>query len=137
MRSNTYRLACVCVVSLAACSSMLGPPATLALATPPDFSATVVRVEVESGIGPEGAFSQHDVWLVIPPGTVANAGLILGKSTPVFTQIRGGIFSSSVSAIQAGDRGEVWHAFRVGYGAAEGPPGAPTYLNVEQVVIDR
>jgi hypothetical protein len=31
----------------------------------------------------------------------------------------------------------VWHDFRVAFGAAEGPPGSPTYFNILQVVIDR
>lgn len=137
MRPRLSLISCVYVVSLAACSSMLGPPATLVVSTPPDFTAIVTRAYVESGNGPEGFYSQRDVWLAIPPSTVANAGLIVGKSTPTFVRTGGAVFSSSASAIKAGDRIEVWHDYQVGYGAAESPPGAPLYLNIKQVVIDQ
>lgn len=137
MRSPIALLSLACVVGLAACSSMLGPPATLVLSTPPDFTATVTRAYLDRGLGPDGPYSQHDVWLVIPPSTAANAGLILVKATPVFIRTRGAVFSSNAGDIKAGDRVEVWHDYHVGYGAVEGPPGAPLYFNVEQVVIDR
>lgn len=137
MRSKIGLLVCVSVASLAACSSPLGPPATLVLSTSPDLTATVARISVERGISPEGAYSQIDAWLVIPPSRAANAGLVFAKTTPAFVRTRGAVFSTNAGDIKAGDRVEVWHDFRVAFGAAEGPPGAPTYVNILQVVIDR
>jgi hypothetical protein len=53
MRSRLRLLSCISLVSLIACSSdTLGPPATLVLSTPPDFTATVAKVEFESANGP-------------------------------------------------------------------------------------
>ena len=139
MRSKICLLSSAWFIGLVACSSSgtLGPPANLVLSTPPDFTATVVKVEFESGNGPGGPYSQHNVWLIIPPSTVANAGLVVAKEAPVFVRTRDGIFSSSSSGIKVGDRVEVWHDFQVGYGAVEGPPGAPTYMDLKQIVIDR
>jgi len=137
MRSKVCLLLCLAVATLPACSSSLGPVATLALSRPPDFAATVARIGVERGIGPDGAYSQVDAWLVIPASRVANAGLVMAKTTPVFVRTDGAVFSSRADDIKAGDRVEVWHDFRVAFGAAEGPPGSPTYFNILQVVIDR
>ena len=137
MRSKICLLKCLGVTTLAACSSSLGPVATLPLSRPPDFAATVARIGVERGISPDGAYSQVDAWLVIRPSRVANAGLVMAKTTPVFVRTDGAVFSSRAGDIKAGDRVEVWHDFRVAFGAVEGPPGSPTYFNILQVVIDR
>lgn len=139
MRSTLCLLSSAWLVGLVACSSSstLGPRATLVLSTPPNFTARVAKVEFESANGPAGPYSQHNVWLVIPPSTVANAGLVVANATPVFVRTRDGIFSSSASGIKVGDRVEVWHDIQVAYGAVQGPPGAPTYVNLKQIVIDR
>jgi hypothetical protein len=139
MRSMPCLLSSTWFIGLVACSSgsTLGPPATLVLSTPPDFTATVAKVEFESAKGPAGPYSQHNVWLVIPPGTAANAGLVVSKATPVFVRTRDGIFSSNASGMRVGDGVEVWHDIQVAYGAVQGPPGAPTYTNLKQIVIDR
>jgi broad specificity phosphatase PhoE len=113
------------------------PHATLALSTPPDFTGTVAKIEFESANGPAGPYSQHNVWLVIPPSATANAGLVVAKTTPVFVRTRDGILSSDASGIRVGDRVEVWRNIQVAYGAVQGPPGAPTYENLKQIVIDR
>jgi hypothetical protein len=139
MRSTLRFLSSTWLIGLVACSGngALGPPATLVLSTPPDFTATVVKVEFESANGPAGPYSQHNMWLIIPPGTSPNAGLVVAKATPVFVRTSNGIFSSDASRVRVGDRVEVWHDIQVAYGAAEGPPGAPTYINLKQLVIDR
>ena len=138
MRSPPCLLLSAWFIGLAACSSStLGPPATLLLSTSPDFTATVAKVEFESANGPAGPYSQHNVWLVIPPGTAPNAGLVVGKRTPVFVRTGAGVFLSNPSGIKVGDRVEVWHDIQVAYGAVQGPPGAPTYTNLKQIVIDR
>lgn len=139
MRSTPCLLSSIWFIGLVACSNSinLGPPATLALSTPPDFTATVTKVEFEGGNGPAGPYAQHNVWLVIPPGTAPNAGLVVGKTTPVFVRTHDGIFSSDATGIRVGDKVEVWHDIQIAYGAVEGPPGSPTYSNLKQVVIDR
>ena len=139
MRSIRGLFSSISFIGIVACGSAgsLGPPATLVLNTPPDFTATVAKVEVESANGPAGPYSQHNVWLVIPPGTAPNAGLVVANATPVFVRTRDGIFSSNGGGLSVGDQVEVWHDIQVAYGAAEGPPGAPTYLNLKQIVIDR
>jgi hypothetical protein len=139
MRSILCFLSSAWLIGIVACSSgsTLGPPATLVLSTAPDFTASVARVEFERGNGPAGPYSQHDVWLVIPPGTAANAGLVIGEPTPVFVRTGAGTFLSNPSGLKVGDRVEVWHDIQVAYGAVQGPPGAPTYTNLKQIVIDR
>jgi len=139
MQSTLRFLLSTCLIGLIACSgdSELGPPATLVLSTPPDFTATVTKVELESANGPAGPYSQHNMWLVIPPGTSPNAGLVVAQATPVFVRTSDGIFSSDAGRVRVGDRVEVWHDIQVANGAAEGPPGAPTYINLKQLVIDR
>jgi hypothetical protein len=139
MRSTLCFLSSVWLIGLVACSSSstLGPPTTLVVSTAPDFTATVTKVEFESANGPAGPYSQHNVWLVIPPSTGANAGLVVGQLTPVFVRTGAGIFLSNPSGLKVGDRVEVWHDIQVAYGAVQGPPGAPTYTNLKQIVIDR
>lgn len=131
-------LSTVSIVALSACSSSspLGPPATLVLSTPPDFSALVSKIAYESANGPAGPYSQFNAWLVIPPSSSANAGVIIATASSVFVRHNGQIYSSSASSIRVGDQIEVWHNITVAYGAAEGPPGSPTYEST-QVVIDR
>jgi hypothetical protein len=125
------------LVVLFACSSdSLGPKTDLVLNAPPDFSARVYQVEFEGGNGPDGPYSQYDVWVVIPPATTANAGVVVPIRGPVFVRTRDGIFSSDGSHIRTGDKVDVWHDAGAAYGAVQGPPGAPTYTST-QVVIDR
>ena len=121
----------------ATAESALGPPATLALTTAPDLTGTVARADAENAVGPEGPYSQVDVWLTVPPATAANAGVVVPLKTPVFVRGRGGAVTAAAPGdIRAGDAVEVWHDQVVGYGAVQGPPGAPTYFGT-QVVIDR
>lgn len=139
MRANYLRcLSTISLVTLSACSgsSALGPPATLVISTPPDFSATISKVDYESANGPAGPYSQYDVWVIIPPAARANAGVVVPTTHPVFVRHNEQIYSSSASSIKVGDRVEVWHNVSVVYGAVQGPPGAPTYEST-QVVIDR
>jgi len=132
------KLRALTLVVLCACSSdSLGPKTNLVLATPPDFSARVYFVEFESGNGPGfGAWSQHNVWVIIPPASAANAGVIVSTRSPVFLRTRDGIFVSDGNQIRPGDTVDVWRQMPVAYGALQGPPGAPTYTST-QFVIDR
>lgn len=130
------KLCALTLIVFCACSSdSLGPKADLVLTTPPDFSARVYSVEFEGGNGPGGSYSQQNVWVIIPPATAANAGVVVPTRSPVFVRTRDGIFSSEARQIRAGDKVEVWHDRTVAFGAVEGP-GAPTYAST-QVVIDR
>ncbi|HJP59704.1 MAG TPA: carboxypeptidase-like regulatory domain-containing protein, partial [Gemmatimonadaceae bacterium] len=117
-------------------TAYLGPKANLVLTRPPDFSARVYSVEFEGGNGPGGHYSQENVWVMIPPGTTANAGVVVPTSSPVFVRTRDGTFSSGASHIRMGDAIDVWHDWTVAHGAVQGPPGAPTYTTT-QVVINR
>jgi hypothetical protein len=131
------------VVSLAACSTATEPEATLALSTPPSFSAIVSRVEFESGNSPNGPLSQYNIWVVIPPAATASTGVVVGTSRPVFARSRSGrLTAADASDIKVGSTIEVWHdqSFAHGLmtngGIVQGPPGARTYSG-EQIVIVR
>jgi hypothetical protein len=101
------------------------------------FTATVAKAEPESANGPAGAYSQYDVWVVIPPGSKANAGVVVPASAPVFVRHAGVLAASSASAIRVGDAVEVSRdPIQVGYGAVQAPPGAPVFL-ATQVIVDR
>ena len=126
----------VCLVVLSACGNSLGPPASLGVSTPADFSARVSKIEYESANGPGGPYSQYDAWMIIPPAVSANAGVVIPTKIPVFARHNGQTYSTTASNIRVGDLIEVWHGVGVAYGAVQGPPGAPTYTST-QVVIDR
>jgi hypothetical protein len=124
-------------VSLGACSTGTEPDATLALSTPPNFSATVLNVRFEGGNGPGGPYSQYDVWVAIPPASTANAGVVVATSDPVFARGREGrLTAAHASDIEVGSTIEVWHLRGPGYGAVQGPPGGPTFGG-DQIVIVR
>jgi hypothetical protein len=61
---------------------------------------------------------------------------VIPATLAVFARHNGQIFSSTANNIKVGDLLEVWHNRDVGYGAVQGPPGAPTYEST-QIVIDR
>ena len=139
MRPQVVRfLSTISVVALSACSSndALGPKVTLVLSTPPDFSGRVSEVDYWSTNGPAGPYSQFNAWLVIPPSSSANVGVVISTASAVFIRHEGQIYSSSASSIKVGDQIEVWHNGTVAYGAVQGPPGCPTYEST-QVVIDQ
>jgi hypothetical protein len=118
------------------CSGTTTPEATLALTTTPDFSATVSQVTVENGNSPAGPISQIALWVIISPATAANAGVVVGSPVPVFIRSSGRrLTTASRADIHAGDVIDVWHDFTVGYGAVEGPPGAPTYGSTQVVIV--
>lgn len=103
---------------------------------PPDFSATVSKAEFEGGNGPAGPYEQYDIWVVIPPATTANAGVVLGKSVPVFVMRGGGIAAADAGQIRVGDQIQVWRdPIRVGYGAVQAPPNAPVYTGTQVVIV--
>ncbi|HKP76844.1 MAG TPA: hypothetical protein VJT67_15040, partial [Longimicrobiaceae bacterium] len=65
-------------IAAAACSD--GPTSqktTLTLTAPSNFGGTVTKVEHEAGNGPAGFYDQYDVWLVVPPGSSPNAGVVV------------------------------------------------------------
>lgn len=128
----------VSTVSLAACSTGTEPEAALTLATPPNFAATVVKVEFESANGPGfGLYSQYNVWVAIPPASTATAGVVVATSAPVFLRSNSGrITSADAGDINVGSTIEVWHLGGAGYGALQAPPGAPVY-DGDQIVIMR
>jgi len=133
LKLSTFALVLVCACS----SDSLGPKANLVLTTTPDFSARVYSTQFESGNGPGyGPYSQHDVWVIIPPANNANAGVVVPTNSPVFVRLNGQLFLSDGSRIRAGDELEVRHDQTEAFGAVQGPPGAPTYTST-QIVIDR
>jgi hypothetical protein len=121
-----------------ACPDTTGLPATLVITTEPDFSGMVSKSEFEGGISPEGPMSQYDVWITVPPSSTANAGVVVGRSVPVFLRSdASGLATACGKAIRAGDRIDVWRVpVLVAYGTVEGPPGAPVYEGT-QIVINR
>lgn len=97
----------------------------------------MAKVQYENAYGPGGSYAQFDVWLVIPPSAMPNAGVVLPTAAPVLVRWNGRTYAASGNDIAAGDRVDVWIVPKyVAYGAVQGPPGAPTYTGT-QLVIDR
>ena len=136
-RNFSHALIAVSVLIAAACSGATSPTATLVLQTNPDLSGNVMKVEYESGNGPGfGPYAQWDIWVLIPPASSANAGVVLPVAAPVFLRSNGGLVTATASQIRVGDRLEVWRdPVHVSYGAVQGPPGAPTYEGTQIVIV--
>lgn len=137
-RILSHALIAVSVLTAAACGGATSPStATLVLQTDPDLSGNVMKVEYESGNGPGfGPYSQWDIWVLIPPASSANAGVVLPVAAPVFLRRNGGLTSATASQIRVGDRLQIWRdPVFVGYGAVQGPPGAPTYQGTQIVIV--
>jgi hypothetical protein len=128
-------LAASAAVAITACSDSTGPETQLQIAIPSNFVGTVTKVEYEGGNGPAGYYAQYDVWLVVPPGTTSNAGVVVPVHAPVFTRRGGAVYTADASDIHVGDQLEVWHDEFVGYGAVQAPPGAPAYTAMQVVII--
>jgi hypothetical protein len=129
-------LIALCLSAATGCSGSTDAPATLVLTTEPDFSAGVDRVLYESATGPAGPYSQYDIWVIVPPGTSANAGVVLSTSAPVFLLTDGTLFTALGSEIRVGDQIQVWRdPTFVAYGSAQGPPGSPTYTGTQIVIV--
>jgi hypothetical protein len=136
LRSRRHSLLAACAFAAAACASATDPSATLMITTPPDFSATVSKAELEGGNGPAGPYEQYDLWVVIPPASTANAGVVLPKSAPVFMMRGGGIAAADAGQIRVGDQIRVWRdPVFVGYGAVQAPPNAPVYRGMQIVIV--
>ena len=122
MTRTLFGLATVVFYSFA-CST---PTSPRMVTTAPDFTATVSQVTFEAGESPAGHIEQFDLWVATTPSVVANAGVVVAKSTPVFLQsARNQIVAATPRAIRAGDLLKIWHTISVSYGAAQAPPGAP------------
>lgn len=118
------------------CDNSLGPAARISRTTEADFAGTVAKNEFESANGPAGPYAQNNIWVVIPPSRSANAGVVVGKSTPVFLRAGGELTKSTASGIRVGDVIEVWHDPGAGYGAVQAPPNSPVYMGT-QIVVNR
>ena len=106
---------------------------------PSHFVAHVVSVCSESGVSPAtGRPSwQVDLIVAIPPSTAGNAGVILGRTTPVFTRSRTGSLSATTPrSFVNGDELEVWRESSFAIDAVQSPRGTPTYT-ARRVVIRR
>jgi len=137
-RNFSHALIAVSVLTVAACSGATNPStATLVLQTDPDLSGNVIKVEYESGNGPGfGPYSQWDIWVLIPPASSANAGVVLPVAAPVFLRRNGGLATATASQIRVGDRLQVWRdPVHVSFGAVQGPPGVPTYEGTQIVIV--
>jgi hypothetical protein len=138
MRLGIGSLAVLAALAFASpgCRSATSPEATLAITTAPDFSGSVAKVELESGNGPAGPYAQYDLWVIVPPASTANAGVVLPMSAPVFLRRDVGFVTSSASDIRVGDQIDVWRKpVSVAYGVVQGPPGAPTYSGTQIVIV--
>jgi hypothetical protein len=77
-----------------------------------------------------------NVWVVIPPATTANAGIVVGDNVPVFIRLGTRPLATANSrAITVGDQVQVWYAGGAGYGAVQAPPGAPAYSAAQVVIV--
>jgi hypothetical protein len=130
-------LGCSIAAVVIACAGATGPGAALVLSTPPNASATVASVTREAGNGPEGPYAQMNVWVVIPPATAANAGIVVGDHVPVFIRIgTQPLVTADSRAITAGDQIQIWYESGPAYGVTQAPANAPAYM-AAQVVIGR
>ena len=132
------------VLGVAACGDPAGPVAnatgaadTLVIKTAPDFVGVVTRNMHEEGWTPAGFWmDQYAVWVAIPPSDTGDAGVVVGRLTPVFVSNRFGLArAASGGSIVVGDSIHVWHDQTVGYGAVEAPTGAPCYEGTQIVVF--
>ena len=120
----------------AACREATAPTAALALSGAADFSGRVAHVTYEAANGPAGPYAQYDVWVAVGGSGAATAGVVVPTEGPVYLRGGGVVTPARPGDLRAGDVVEVWHDQTTAYGAAQGPPGAPTYT-ATQVVIDR
>src|SRR5262245_7532032 len=119
-----------------ACGGGTEPDPATPLTTPPDLTAVVFRSAYDDGQSPEGQLSQYDVWIGAPGAAAADAGVIVGRHTPVFLSTGDRLSQTTGASIRVGDTVDVWGDGSVAYGAVECPPGAPCYGS-KQVVIRR
>lgn len=128
-------LALVVALSAVACDSPTGPGVALVLSAAPDFVAVVTKNSYQSGLSPAGrSYSQYDLWVALPPSDTADAGVVIGDSTPVFFENRFGLARGSAASIRAGDLVSVWHDSHVVYGSVQAPPGSPGYIGTQILV---
>lgn len=127
------RLLAVTTSSFACYTSSTEPQA---LETTPSFAAVVTRVSHDTGYAPGGfQLDQYELFVVRLPGSLANAGLILGPHTSTWRSSGHSLHPVSRAVITVGDTLEVWaDTIRVAYGSAQAPEGAPAYI-VDQVVV--
>ncbi len=144
LRAGWRIVATLALVAVPACAGS-GPtspcqpvPVDMAcLAGPPSFIATVTRITHEQGMSPAGPLDQYALWLAIPPSQAANAGVVVAARVPVFLQVGTRMQSpSSIRDVRVGDRLGAWVSPNTGYGAVEGPPGAPVYFG-QKLLIQR
>ena len=114
-----------------------GPPASLVLTRVFDYEGHVTQVTKECGCTPGfgGCGCQYAVWFAKPPATAADAGVVVGDSTPVFVGAQGLFSRSSGSAVSAGDMIEIWTDGSTAYGAVQSPPGTPCYMATQIVIV--
>jgi hypothetical protein len=132
-------LAALLVVAGCAHRDPSGPreEAELVLTRTPELTASVSKAEYEAANGPNGPYAQYNLWLVVPPGRLPNAGVVVSVNDPVFIRQDGRIYAATGADLRGGDRVEIWcDLAHVGYGAVQAPPGAPVYFG-DQVVIVR
>lgn len=124
-------------MGLGACENPTSPAVTLVQTPPPDFVGVVTRNMHEDGWAPAGFYlDQYAVWVAIPPSDTGNAGVVVGKSTPVFVSNRFALARAENGAsIVVGDSIHVWHDRPVAYGAVQAPFGAPCYFGTQIVVF--
>ena len=119
-----------------ACRDTTAPTTILTESGSADFEAVVIKITHESFFSPAGYVSQYDVWVAIAPSNHADAGLVLGASTPVFISNDGVLVRATGESIRFGDSVQVWRDSSVGYGAEQAPPDSPCY-HATQVLILR
>lgn len=117
------------------CQDGAEPDVSLTLTGPPDLTAVVFQTTYENGSSPEGPLSQYAVWIGAPGGASADAGVVVGRDTPVFIRAGDRLMHATGGTIAVGDTIEVWRDESVAYGAVEAPPGAPCYRGTQIVIL--
>ena len=121
----------------AKCTRVTGPTpsAPLVLTRVPELQGCVTDVTKECGCTPAGCGCQWNVWFATPPDTAADAGVIVGDSTPVFVGMQGSFGRSSPSAIAVGEKIDIWTTGGTAWGATQCPTGAPCYFGNQIVIV--
>jgi len=128
-------LAALAILATACSDGPTGAETTLTITAPSNFVGTVTKVEHEAAYGPAGPYDQYDVWLIVPPGSSPNAGVVVPVRIPIFSRQGETVYTASGSDIHVGDQLEVWRDQTVGYGAVQAPPGAPVYVATQVVIV--
>jgi len=130
-------LAALTLVGTAGCERTTAPAVSLVYSRAPNTSGVVTSSTYLSPGPTPGGFSagSYDVWFAIPPDTVANAGVQVAISIPVFLSRHGVLRPASASSIAPADTLLIWTDGSSAIGSSQSPPGTPCYIATQIVIV--